>query len=62
MEEYFYKIVCVADQDPLEFLVTEDKNLGTLEQVHKYVLENIKKYIPENTKWILIPMKRMKIN
>lgn len=57
---YFFKLVCVNENNPLEYEVLEDVNLSNLENVHSFV----KKYfeihnMPEMTKWLLLPMKKM---
>lgn len=61
MDNYYFKLVCVSDQDPLEYSVLEDVNLGDLEEVHKYVMEHICNHTPEHIKWMLIPMKKSDI-
>lgn len=54
MDNYYFKLVCVSEHDPLEYGVLEDVNLGNLEEVHKYVVEHIKNHSPEQIKWMLI--------
>lgn len=58
LDDYYFKLVCVNEQDPLAYGLLEDVNLGNLEDVHKYVVEHIKNYSPERIKWMLIPMKK----
>ncbi len=61
MSNYYFKLVCVDEHNPLEYKVLEDKNLGNLEDVHKYVKEHIDTHHPESTKWMLMPIKKMNI-
>ena len=56
--DYYFKLVCVNDSDPFEFSVLEDRNVGSLEDAHKFVTENFHKYIGKHGKWILIPFIR----
>lgn len=58
MDDYYFKLVCVNEQDPFEYGVLEDVNLDDLEDVHKYVMEHISIYTPERIKWMLIPMRK----
>lgn len=58
MNNYYFKLVCVDEQNPLEYDVLEDVNLNDLGDVHKYVEEHIKNHTPEHMKWMLIPMKK----
>lgn len=51
--EVFFKLVCIDESDPLEYLVLEDVNKKTLEDIHKFVKEHINEH-PE-CKWILLP-------
>lgn len=60
MGGYYFKLVCIDEQNPLEYCVLEDVNLNNLEDVHKYVESHIDSYSPECIKWMLIPMKKMK--
>lgn len=58
LDNYYFKLVCVDEQNPLEYGVLEDVNIGNLEDVRKYVVEHIKNHSPERIKWMLIPMKK----
>lgn len=60
MDRYYFKLVCVDEQNPLEYGVLEDVNIDNLEDVHKYVVEHIDNHSPENVKWMLIPMLKTK--
>ena len=59
MENYYFKVVCIDDTNPLEFMVIEDKNLGTLDDVHNFISERILQNDPTRAKWILLPMQKM---
>lgn len=58
MDNYYFKLACVDERNPLKYDVLEDVNLGTLEDVLKYVKEHFGNRPPENTKWIILPMKK----
>lgn len=58
MDGYYFKLVCVDEQNPMEYCVLVDKIIGNLDEVHQYVKEHIKRYTPEITKWMLIPMRK----
>ena len=61
MNDFYFKLVCVDEQNPLEYRVLEDVNLDNLEDVHKYVEEHIYNHSPELIKWMLLPMRKTKI-
>lgn len=61
MSNYYFKLVCVDEQNPLEYEVLEDVNLNDLEAVHKYVIEHIASHSPETNKWMLLPMKKSNV-
>jgi hypothetical protein len=58
MEDYYFRLVCVDEQNPLYYHVLVDETLETLEDVHTHVKENIKNNIPDISKWILIPIRK----
>ena len=41
MDNHYFKLVCVDEQNPIGYHVLEDENLDNLEDVHKYVEEHI---------------------
>lgn len=59
MDNYYFKLVCVDEQNPLEYKVLEDVNLDNLEDVHKYVKEHFDIHSSEQIKWMLIPMRKI---
>lgn len=62
MDNYFFKLVCIDESNPIEYDVLEDVNIENLENVHEYVREHIQKHTPEHSKWMLIPMKKKFVN
>lgn len=60
MDKYYFKLVCVDEQNPLGYLVLEDVNLNDLSEVHDYVEKHISNHSLDTIKWMLIPM--IKIN
>ena len=61
LSKYFFKLVCVNENNPLEYEVLEDVNLPNLDFVHAYVENHIEaQKTPEMGKWLLLPMVRMK--
>lgn len=61
MKNYYFKLVCIDDQDPLEYNVLFDINLGNLDDVHTFVVRNINKNMGKRPKWILIPLLKEEI-
>lgn len=56
---YFFKLVCVNENNPIEYEILEDVNLGNLDDVHSYMKTHFGNYKnPECTKWMLLPMCR----
>lgn len=53
-KDKFYKVVAFDDNNVFEFKVEEDRNVGTLSDVHKFMDENIDKY--PSCKWLLLPI------
>lgn len=56
MDNYYFKLVCVDEQNPIGYHVLEDINLDNLEDVHKYVVKHIINHSLDTIKWMLIPM------
>ncbi len=61
MDNCYFKLVCVDEQDPLGYNVLEDVNLSDLEEVHQYVEMHINDHSPNTVKWMLIPMQKSKV-
>ena len=58
MDAYYFKLVCVDETNPLEYEILEDMNIGSLDDVHRFVKEHIKDHQPDRTKWMLLPFKK----
>lgn len=56
VDNYYFKLVCVDEQNPIGYSVLEDVNLKNLEDVHKYVETHINNHTLGTIKWMLIPM------
>lgn len=52
MDSEFLKVVCIDENDPLEYRVLEDSNHSDLDSVHKFVTQNFEKH--KGAKWILL--------
>lgn len=61
MDNCYFKLVCVDEQDPLGYNVLEDVNLSDLEEVHQYVEMHINDHSLNTVKWMLIPMQKSKV-
>lgn len=53
-EDKFYKVVAFDDNNVFEFKIEEDRNVGNLSDVHKFLDENIDKH--PLCKWLLLPI------
>lgn len=53
-DDRFYKVVAFDDNGVMEFRVLVDSNVGTIQEIHKFVDENIGKY--PSCKWLLLPI------
>ena len=61
MDNYYFKLVCVDEQNPIGYHVLEDINIDNLEDVHEYVEKHINNHPMGAIKWMLIPMMRSNI-
>lgn len=52
MDKYYFKLVCVDEQNPIGYCVLEDQNLDNLEDVHKYVEKHINNHHLGTVKWV----------
>lgn len=57
MEKDFIKVVCVDESDPLEYKVLEDKNIGSLSELHQFLDKEYPKHIGIGIRWLLLPSK-----
>lgn len=53
MEKEYFRLICIDENDPLEYRILVDENKENLEEVHKFVKNNFHKY--QNAKWLLLP-------
>ncbi len=58
MDNYYFKLVCVDEQNVFAYDVLEDENFKDLNSVHKYIDDHIKLHTPETSKWMLIPFRK----
>ena len=52
-ERNFFKVVCIDENNPLEYRILEYFNCNDLESVHEFVTQKLKKH--QGAKWILLP-------
>ena len=52
--DMLYKVVAFTDNDVLGFAVEVNKDVGTINDVHKFMDEHLNKY--PSCKWLLIPI------
>lgn len=57
MEKDFIKVVCIDESDPLEYKVLEDKNVGSLNELHQFLDKKYPQYIDNGIRWLLLPSK-----
>lgn len=56
LDNKFFKVVC-EEVTPFEKVIHEDRNFGTIEEVHEFVKENVHKY--PNAKWELFLIEKL---
>lgn len=56
LDDKFFKVVC-EEVTPFEKIIYEDRNFGTIEEVHEFVKTNVHKY--PNAKWELFQIKKL---
>lgn len=62
LSNYYFRLVCVDEQNPIQYSVLEDESIDNLDAVHDYVKKHFASHIPELTKWILIPIVKKDIS
>ncbi len=55
-KNFAFKIVCVDENNPLEYSVLDETNKGSIEEICNYLQENYHKFDMNNCKWIIIPI------
>lgn len=58
MNSYYFRLVCVDEQNPIQYSVLEDETIESLEDVHKFIEDHLYSHTPELTKWMLIPVRK----
>lgn len=56
MDNHAFKLVCIDDSSPLEFVVLDDVNRSTLTDIHEYLLQNMSRYDLDSCKFLLLPI------
>lgn len=59
---YAFKVVCLDENNPIEYLVLDEVNKGTMEEVCAYLKENYNRFNMDNCKWIIIPISKQPYN
>ncbi len=57
---YAFKIVCVDENNPIEYSVLDDVNVGDMDEVCKYISKNYKNFNLDVCKCIIIPIQKSK--
>lgn len=60
-KDYYFNLVCIDEQNPLGFFVLANETVGSLKDVHDFVVKHFRDHAPEITKWELIPIRRDEI-
>lgn len=58
MNEYFFRLICVDENNPLEYPILVDETLENLDAVHKFMDEHISEHRPDYSKWQLFLFKK----
>ena len=56
--EYAFKIVCLNENNPIEYMILDETNKSDINEVCKYLQENYKKFDMSNCKWIILPISK----
>lgn len=55
-----FKIVCVDENNPIEYAILDEINKDNMKEVCKYLLETYQKYNDiNNCKWLIIPIPKL---
>lgn len=57
-KEYAFKVVCLDENNPVEYTILDEVNIKDMEEVCKYLQENYLKFNMDNCKWIILPMSK----
>ena len=58
MEDFAFKLVCIDDSSPMEFMILDDVNKGNLNEIHSYLEDKINEYDLSTCKWLILPIKK----
>lgn len=58
MNDYFFRLICVDEKNPLEYPILEDETFENLQAVHTFMDEHISKHRPDYSKWQLFMFRR----
>ena len=58
--EYAFKVVCVDENNPIEYTILDEVNKDNMFEVCKYLQENYQNFDISNCKWIIIPITKSK--
>lgn len=55
-EQFAFKIVCVDENDPIEYKILDDINKDNITEVCQYLKSHYTDYDMNNCKWIILPI------
>lgn len=58
MDDYYFKLVCLDDNNPFGCPILATQCVETLEDVHNYVIEHIEEHAFKEPKWILTAIRK----
>ena len=55
-ENFAFKIVCVDENDPIEYKILDDVNKDNITEVCQYFKSHYNDFCLKNCKWVIIPI------
>lgn len=55
---YAFKVVCLDENNPIEYSILDDVNKSDMNEVCKYLQESYKYFDMNNCKWIILPISK----
>lgn len=55
---YAFKIVCLDENNPIEYSVLDEVNVGNIDEVCEYLKENYDNFNLDICKWTIIPINK----
>ena len=52
--EYFFRLICLDETNPLHYSILEEENFGNIQDLHEYMDNHIDDHHPDRSKWILL--------